>query len=109
MRTLFVDSEFKVYVNDGEGRTAIETDAFDGLCDELIECHRYVPQGKSFTKDNGITVYGIFIQPYKDTAEAEIAQIHFSYQNVIAEYESELADADAALAELSVEWGEDNG
>lgn len=101
MKTIFLDSEFKVYVNDGEGRTAIETDAFDGFCDELIECHRYVPQGKSYTKDNGITVHGIFIQPYKDTAEAEMAQIHFTYANTFTEYETAFAEIEAALGVTS--------
>ena len=92
MRVVYIDSEFKVHTTNADGRTAIETDAFDSMNDRLIECHIFVPSGQSYTKPNGKTVYGEFIQPFVSEKELDNAQ---------REYEREkLADAENALAIL---------
>ena len=94
MRVVYIDSEFKVHVTNADGRTAIETDAFDGMSDLIIEYHIFVPPGEIHTKPNGITVHGEFIQPFVSEKEMDAAQREYERQK--------LADAENALA---IMWG----
>lgn len=88
MRTLYVDYDFKVYTTNAEGRMAIETDVFDGISDYVVECYRFVPSGSSYTKPNGLTVHGEFIQPFVTENELYIAQREYE-QKRISELEIE--------------------
>ena len=55
MRTIYIDSDFKCHLTDGEGLTAVETKFFDGKCDAFIEGYRFVPAGESWTNEDGET------------------------------------------------------
>ena len=88
MRTLYIDSNFHLHVNNSSGMTAVETDKFDGFCDELVECHKYIPPHDG---------HALFVQPWKDTASAEQAQLCFEYEKIISEYEAALSDIEQAL------------
>lgn len=97
MRALYIDYDFKVHTTDAEGLTAIETDAFDGMPDKVTECYRFVPAGSSYTKHGGVTVHGVFIQPFVTENELDAAQ---------REYERELlatlqAENDALVADMA--------
>lgn len=96
MRKLYIDSDFKLHTTNAEGRTSIETDAFDGMSDFIIECYIFIPKGKSYTKPNGIKVHGEFIQPFVSEKELDAAQREFERAQ-LAEYKKELAELDAAL------------
>ena len=37
MRVIYIDSEFKCHTSNDGNMTAVETDFFDGKCDEFIE------------------------------------------------------------------------
>jgi hypothetical protein len=94
MKTLYIGSDFKVYTENADGRTAIETDAFDGMPKQVIECYIFVPAGQSYTKSNGETVHGEFIQPFVTEKELDNAQ---------REYERALiVDMQNALNKLGV-------
>lgn len=94
MRTLYIDSDFKVYTNYADGRISVETDAFDGMPMQVIECYIFVPSGQIYTKADGETVHGEFIQPFVTEKELDNAQ---------REYERQLiADYAAALTTLGV-------
>lgn len=94
MMTLYIDADFKVYTENADGRTPIETDAFDGMPNQVIECYIFVPSGQSYTKANGETVCGEFIQPFVTESELDNAQ---------REYERELIlDMQNALNKLGV-------
>jgi hypothetical protein len=93
MRTVCIDSEFKCHLVDDGTMTAVETDRFDGKCDEYVKGHRLVPEGEIWIREDGESFTGM-VAPWRDYNELDAAQ---------REYEREkLADAENALAIL---WG----
>ena len=58
MKTIYIGSEFKCYVTSGEGRTQVETDAFDGKCDTYVEGYRFIPAGQTWTRADGVVFTG---------------------------------------------------
>lgn len=89
--TIYIDSNYKCYTSSGDGRTAVETDAFNGKCQEFIEGMRFIPSGETWTRSDGKAFVGEMISPWKDSRELELAQLRY-----------EVADATAALAVLGV-------
>lgn len=93
---VFIDSDYKCHVTDDGTMTAVETDFFDGKCDEFIEGYRFVPQGMTWIRSDGEVFHGEMIAPWKESVLLNAFQ---------AQYESlmeELADMKAALEELGV-------
>ena len=91
---LFVDRDFCLHTGNDGTMTAVETDFFDGKCAEFIEGYRFVPQGESWMREDGVVFAGEMISPWKDYAELDEAQ---------RVYEKEqLADALEALKVLGV-------
>lgn len=89
---IYIDKEFKCHVSDDGTMTAVETDAFNGKCDAYIEGHRFVPDGMTWTRSDGVVFEGEMKSPWKNSAELEATQ---------HEYEmAKLADAENALAIL---------
>ena len=88
--TIYIDNDYKCYVSAAEGRKAIETDAFNGKCDEWIESFRFVPAGETWTREDGEEFAGAeMMSPWKDLSEAYVAQN--------AQYEAALTEIEAAL------------
>ena len=98
--TIYIDSDYKCYVSAAEGRRAIETDAFNGKCDEWIESYRLVPAGETWTREDG-EVFTNMIAPWKDLSEAYVAQAAYLEQ-LLAASQSQAADMQAALEVLGV-------
>ena len=93
---IYIDSDFKCHAtNTGELRE-IETDFFDGKCTAFIEGYRFVPEGETWTRSDGVTFNGEMISPWKDY------NVLAAYQEMYEAMNAELSDADAALAELGV-------
>ena len=93
--TIYIDNEYKCYVSAAEGRRAVETDFFDGKCPELIESYRCVPEGETWTREDG-EVFTNMIAPWKDLGEAYAAQTAYvTAQNT--QYEAALTEIEAAL------------
>ena len=89
---IFIDSDFKCHVADDGTMAAVETSFFDGKCDAFIEGYRFVPDGKTWTRSDGVVFYGEMVAPWKPYAELDDAQRN---------YEREIfADAENALAIL---------
>ena len=94
--TIYIDSDYKCYVSDAEGRRAVETDFFDGKCDEWTESYRFVPEGETWTRGDGEVFKGEMVTPWKDLSEAYTAQIaYLERQN--AQYEAALSEIEVAL------------
>ena len=95
MKTIYIDSEYLCHTTNPDGALReIETDFFDGKCAEFIEGYRFVPQGESWTREDGMVFRGEMIAPWKPYTELDAAQ---------REYEREqLADMKAALELLGV-------
>jgi hypothetical protein len=96
MKTIYLDSDFQCHtVNDGT-MTEIQTDFFNGKCDAFIEGYRYVPAGESWAREDGVVFTGEMIAPWKPYEELDAAQREYERQ-MLADYESALAEIEAAL------------
>lgn len=89
--TIYIGNDFKCHVTDDGTMTAVETDAFDGMCTEYIEGYRFVPAGQTWTREDGVAFAGEMISPWRPWAELDAAQREYERQ--------QLADMQAALAE----------
>lgn len=93
--TIYIDNEYKCYVSSTEGRRAVETDFFDDKCPELIESYRFVPEGETWTREDG-EAFTNMVSPWKDLGEAYAAQAAYvTAQNT--QYEAALTEIEAAL------------
>ena len=81
MMEIYLDSHFRCHVANDGTMTAVKTDFFDGKCDTFIEGYRFIPDGESWTREDGVVFQGEMISPWKDYAELDNAQ---------REYEREL-------------------
>ena len=98
--TIYIDSDYKCYVSAAEGRRAVETEVFAGKCEEWIESFRYVPDGETWTREDGEEFRGEMVTPWKDLGEAYAAQAAYvTAQN--AQYEAALTEIEAALGVTS--------
>lgn len=98
--TIYINDDWKCYVSAADGRRAIETNEFDGKCDEWIESFRYVPAGETWTREDG-EIFTNMIAPWKDLSEAYVAQAAYLEQ-LLAASQSQTADMQAALEVLGV-------
>lgn len=64
--TIYLDSNFVCHLTDDGTRTAVETDVFDGKADAYIKGYRYVPEGETWTRADGVQFKGLMIAPAKD-------------------------------------------
>ena len=93
--TIYIDDEYRCYTqNDGTMRE-VETDFFDGKCTELIEGYRFVPDGETWTREDGELFTGEMIAPWMDCSILETAQD--AYEQAQEEFEQYLSRIEAAL------------
>lgn len=103
MKTIYLDSNFKCHISAADGRTQVETDAFDGKCDTYIEGYRFIPAGQTWTRADGTVFAGEMIAPWKPWDELDASQREFEreqYKTVVAqnaEYETALSEIETAL------------
>ncbi len=64
--TIYLDADFICHLSDDGTRQAVETDVFDGQPKEYIEGYRYVPEGQTWTRADGVQFQGLMIAPAKD-------------------------------------------
>lgn len=89
---IYIDSDFKCHAANDGTMTAVETSFFDGKCQTFVEGYRFVPEGSTWTREDGQVFRGEMIAPWKDYAILDVLQ---------RIYELELlADAENALAIL---------
>lgn len=81
---VYIDNDFKCHVTSADGLEAVQSDFFDGKCAGYIEGFRFVPSGKSWTREDGVVFAGEMIAAWKPYAQLVAAQ---------REYERELAQA----------------
>jgi hypothetical protein len=88
MRTIYIDSDFKCHTfNDGT-MTAAETSFFDGKCDDFIKGYRFVPDGESWTREDGVVFHGEMIAPWKDYSELDAAQREYEREQTAMNIEA---------------------
>lgn len=71
---VFVDGDFKCHVTDDGSMRAVETDFFDGKCQEYIEGYRFVPSGETWVREDGTAFSGEMISPWKPYSELSAIQ-----------------------------------
>ena len=89
--TIYIDSDYKYHTSPADGLTAVETDSFNGKCQQYIEGYRFVPSGESWTREDGQVFHGEMVAPcrnYEILAELQ------------AVYEEEQDKATAEMAAL---------
>ena len=89
--TIYIDSDYKCHTSPGEGLTAVETDAFDGKCRKYIEGYRFVPAGKTWTREDGEVFTGEMVTPWRNY------EILAEFQAIYEEEQAKQADMAAAL------------
>ena len=82
--TIYIDSDYKCYVSAAEERREIESSFFDGKCPELIESYRCVPEGETWTREDGEVFAGEMVAAWKDFGEAYAAQAEYVTQQLEA-------------------------
>ena len=88
VKTIYIDDEFKCHIKNDGTMTAIETSAFDGKCDTYIEGYRFIPEGESWTREDGVTFKGGLITPWKPYAELDAAQRKYEREQLAGIKES---------------------
>lgn len=87
---IFLDKDFRCSVAETETTVqSVETDFFDGKCDAFIEGYRFVPEGQTWTRSDGVVFSGEMISPWKPYAELDAAQREYERQ-LMAEYAAAL-------------------
>ena len=98
--TIYIDNDFKCHVSGDDTRRAFDVPFFDGKCPEWIESYRFVPEGETWTREDGEVFKGEMVTPWKDLSEAYMAQTaYLERQN--AQYEAALTEIEAALGVTS--------
>ena len=100
MSTIYVDADFRCFTQVATGRTKVETALLDGKCKTYIEGMRYVPDGASWTRNDGVVFHGPMLSPWKDSALLEAAQS--AYEDGIAAMQAQLDAQTARLDETQL-------
>ena len=96
---IYIDSEYKCHVSPGEGLTAVETDFFDGKAPGVIEGYRFVPEGMSWTREDGAVFAGEMVSPWKDWEALD--EIQRAYEREMVQgLESRNEEFVATMAEM---------
>lgn len=93
---IYIDPDFQCHTAPGEGRTAVETDFFDGKCPAFIEGYRFIPSGEHWTREDGVVFAGEMVAPWKDWTELDALQREYEREQ-LAKYEQALSEIEAAL------------
>lgn len=94
--TIYLDADFRCHTTDTGGLSPVETTAFEGKCRRYIEGYRFVPEGETWTREDGTVFHGEMIAPAEDSRILDAAQEAYE------EAQKENADALAALEVLGV-------
>lgn len=98
--TIYVDNDYKCHVADDGTMTVVDTDAFDGKCNEYIEGYRFVPAGETWTRDDGVQFAGQMVSPWRDIRQYNSEQQQYN-QTLLAQYEQALTSIEQALEATS--------
>ncbi len=103
MKTIYLNEHYECFLQENESTTQnIQTDVFDGKCKAYIEGMRFIPDGQSWTRNDGVVFVGEMVAPFINFDILMSAQS--AYEEALAitrnEYETGLTDVQLALAEI---------
>lgn len=103
MKTIYLDFDFRCHSTDIGGLQAVETEVFDGKCDKYIEGYRFVPEGQTWTRDDGVQFTGPMVSPHKNYDILAAYQEQYQSDGDLVEQaqvlQSQLSEMDAAYRE----------
>lgn len=99
--TVYTDSDFRCHITDTGGLTPVEATAFEGKCRRYIEGYRFVPDGETWTREDGTVFHGEMIAPAEDSRILDAAQV--AYEEALAQSAEKMTDMQAALEVLGVQ------
>ena len=103
MKTIYLDSEFMCHATDTGSLQAVETEVFDGKCDKYIEGYRFVPDGQTWTRNDGVQFTGPMVSPHKNYDILAAYQEQYKEDGAAVEQaqvlQSQLSELDAAYRE----------
>ena len=80
---VYVDNDCKCHlINDGT-MTEVETDFFDDKCEAFIKGFRCIPEGKTWTREDGMVFGEGMISPWEDSKLLSAYQ--YQYETMQAE------------------------
>ena len=74
---IFIDNDFRCYLENGDGRRSVETNSFDGKCKAYIEGYRFVPSGETWVRSDGVEFEGEMVSPAIDYSILEAIQSQY--------------------------------
>lgn len=95
--TIYIDSDYKCHSATADGLTAVETAFFDGKCAAYIEGYRFVPDGSTWVRSDGIMFAGEMVTPWKPWAELDAVQREYEreqYNSLLAQLSEVYEDAE---------------
>ena len=104
MKTIYLDSDFKCHITNSGNMLSIETDFFDGKCDDYIEGHIFVPVGYPWTRSDGKIFYNGMIKKWQNYYELEKKQQNYETDLL----KSELDQAQIKISEYIIQQEELN-
>lgn len=99
MKTIYTDSDFKCHVTNDGTLTTVETDFFDGKCDAFVEGYRFVPDGESWTREDGAVFHGEMAAPWKPWSELDAAQRVYE-RELVSQLQAENATLISDMAQM---------
>ena len=95
---IYIDLEYRCHATNPDGTfREVETTFFDGKCAAFIECYRYVPEGESWTRSDGVVFHGEMIAPIKN------CDIIFTIQTLFEEVDASISEKNKRIAALEEE------
>ena len=81
---IFIDSEYRCHTANPDGTLQeVDTDFFNGKCQTFVEGYRYIPDGESWTRSDGVVFHGEMIAPWKPYSELYKAQREYEKQKLL--------------------------
>lgn len=71
---IYIDKEYKCYPRDDGTLREIDVKFFDDKCKVFIEGYRYIPNGETWIRKDGIEFDGEMISPWKPYDQLALAQ-----------------------------------
>lgn len=72
---IYIDKDFICHTTMAEGREEQECSFFDKKSKRFIEGYRYIPNGRTWTREDGAKFYGEMITPIEDSKMLKIYEI----------------------------------
>lgn len=81
---VFIGKDYKCHTAPADGLEAVETGLFDGKAPGYIEGYRFVPEGKSWIREDGVEFAGEMISPWKPWGELDSIQRAYEAEQIAA-------------------------